>query len=87
MKLKRQLLIITKKKINSIPILLRKVGMESKWHQEIPCVMCTLNRYSPQYENKNYYAICKICYSLDEENNKKLLETKVITKNEYLMSD
>ena len=76
-----------KKKINSIPILLRKVGMEAKWQQEISCAMCTLNRYSPQYENKNYYAICKICYSLDEENNKKLLETKVITKNEYLMSD
>jgi hypothetical protein len=73
-------------KIEVIPILIRRVGSENSWKQEKLCVNCGREKYSPYYENKKYYAICKICFSHDEENNRKLLD-KVASVNQCFISD
>jgi hypothetical protein len=74
------------KKIDNISVLLNKIGREGRWKQEKSCVSCETTNYSPYYENKKYYTICNICFSFDEENNRKLLE-KVTCINQCFISD
>lgn len=44
-----------------VPTLISRAGSNNHWNQDTPCVSCARYQYSPVYENKKYYAICKIC--------------------------
>jgi hypothetical protein len=58
-----------KELLKKIPSLFRKAGMEDQWKQVLCCVGCSRNSYSPVYENKKYYSVCKICFDNNESKN------------------
>ena len=60
-----------------------RAGSNSFWNQETPCISCSRYQYSPVYENRKYYAICKICLAdpqsrIDTE--KKIKEKNILSE-------
>jgi hypothetical protein len=47
--------------LSNVPTLMARAGASQMWNQESSCVSCGRGQYSPVYENKKYYSICKIC--------------------------
>ena len=44
-----------------IPILNKRYGIERKWIQDEPCILCENERYSPEWIEKRPRQVCKIC--------------------------
>jgi hypothetical protein len=63
--------------LKNIPVLAVKKGVEQMWKQDTPCVECKRIHYSPLYDNRAYYSICKICISNDES--KKSIKSNIET--------
>ena len=47
--------------LGKIPALEYNAGQKNGWVQDLKCVGCARTAYSPVYNNKKYYSICKLC--------------------------
>ena len=65
--------------LSKIPKLMSRTGMTQGWRQEVSCISCCRAAYSPVYENKEYYAICKIC--LADPQSRIITEKNIKEKN------
>jgi len=58
--------ILTYSWVDNLPRLNNRVGIEGKWTQEMPCIICKRNQYSPVFI-RGPRQICKICLAPSEE--------------------
>jgi hypothetical protein len=61
--------------LGKIPPLDHRAGQQQGWRQDLECVGCGRVAYSPVYNNKKYYSICKLC--LANEETKKRINAKI----------
>jgi len=67
-----------------IPILKKRIGKEELWKQLLKCCECGNTKYSPYYNNNNSYAICKICFDKNENENLKRLDNNKINNIDFI---
>jgi hypothetical protein len=74
--------------LENIPILIYRVGIDNGWKQERNCVECGTKSYSPVYENRKNYAVCKICFDIHKESIlSKIKKGDISNKQECLIMD
>jgi hypothetical protein len=47
--------------VRNIPILAKKYGAERMWRQDVPCIGCKTDKYSPEWIEKRPRQVCKMC--------------------------
>jgi hypothetical protein len=71
-----------------IPKLSLRAGQTQGWKQDVPCTSCGRNAYSPVYENRQYYAMCKICLGDPQtriDTDKKVKEKNISNESKCLI--
>ena len=72
-----------------VPSLINRVGASSYWKQSTPCVSCERVQYSPVYQDRQYYAICKICLDNPQTRKdtlKQLTEKRITSEQKCLIT-
>ena len=65
--------------VNNLPRLPNRKGSSDKWRQDLECIKCGRDKYSPIFV-KGYRQICKLCLVRDKEELRKEYTSKCLIK-------